>query len=1622
MMSANAVLMKFFKLPPAVRMMLALLGFGSLASILFRFLPGLRSGKGLMWMLIIFGVGIVLFLIFWLIRRLFFRRKSSELSEALESQGPTRGDIAEQEQIYREKFKGKLAELKTNGLNVYKLPWFVLMGEPGCGKTASLIHSGLDFPLGKDEVPGFGGTRNYNWWFTNDAVVLDTAGRIAFQEEGTTDKVEWEYFLKLLKTHRTRCPVNGVVIALPADKLLRDTSEERAQKATILRERLRQVHQALGVRFPTFVLVTKMDLAGGFSEFFEEIRVDLLQRNQMFGWSRPGEFEESYDPAGFSDAFESVYGRVRDWSMRYLQRKATEEELGMIVTFPESFRQLRDPLNDYITTIFQKSPLLEPPFFRGFYFTSAVQEGAPIFDIFAKSKAGITVTERPTKAVDSKAFFIHDFYTNKVFPEHGLVFRSARHVSLNKRMRRLVWYGSAAMVLLMIGMFIFGITGVHSLLTSPRDDCRTAGQAIEKGGATFDEMAGSLHTAKALGEHYKAYSQPWAGLYARLLFIGADIHVPESYVGQIHSHFVLDCVVKPIMAEVEDRLANTELAVSTDQATRERYVEALRVYTKWYGEVVGQSDLSELDSQEAVLRRTEFEALLRFLSLAEADLTDAADQFETALTALSEEPRSFAREVLRDGVGFDEQRATETILAAIDRITESWKPLTQLSADNTNAMIRFWADFADRVGALRARYNEVLTLSEQFARSDQYEPAAGRFMELSTGVKHLGDADIHPEIGTLHEAYFNLMTFLDSAQVPETADHVIIRFGDLLNVFASRWNAEYDELYDALQHGAPDTSVSPQARVYEALAGGRDDLTTAFELSLEQIREKLGLPPDVEPLTYYVDQRLIDVIEANPPQKFDGPARLTLARDALGPNQRLKRYLIELRDMIGGQQRESKDLEDLRKWTAMLRRLTGGQPPGKLLDSWFSGIGEASEASRDDVIRQRSGLKEHPFWRPVALYGLAFQMWESSRGSSSDFLLARMSEKARATMAGDDLRGLGRLIPGYDQPASLPFNRHRFNAAVAAVEPEPEPKQPIVEEEPPANEEEDESGLGRLRRGGGKRRAEPAPAEEAETPRPRIEREDTTALLYDYHTLDFLHTTLRQCEFVRTELRKRPGGDAVAKQLAAAANTYVDAYFTDWFELYGDPTRLLDEHALALIEKCGGGGMSWPEFVEELTRPERDIATSMANRTEALVREVVFFDAGLEESDADDAVYERLRARLAELDRQQRSIPHVCVNMRRQRNMPSPSEGEPAVVYGGQIVSGWSEYVRQVRSLGPLTEETRKTTGQPPNVEQLAERMVYKQATTPQFPMIAPLIDVAEYGEKLLAHHLESRLAALFARHAGEYPLINLGEAHDGSALLGGIRGRKAVAPSEFIELLKLAAVFQQRYGDLYRDVQGDSPAVETLRRCAAWARFLYDTPDALLHGQSPRPRDVWVTIVRDNSGDVGNAANVYSKLTVTLPLLTTHGTAAPPIELATRSGEGITASSVQEAIGGGPAQYRWDMFVGSGVSYDPMTVAVSDKHPDARGDYPARVNGWSLPGNPWSLLMAMTARADNDLSDGYWKIPVRMETSDDPVGFLVGVKIGSRDRPFPGVIPPLAAPGGRPRMAQAAEYLSGRP
>lgn len=179
---------------------------------------------------------------------------------------------------------------RINANYLYQLPWYLMIGAPGAGKTTALLNAGLKFPLtdtfGNEAVRGVGGTRNCDWWFTDSAVLIDTAGRYALQEsQRARDASEWQSFINLLKRYRARQPINGVIMSISVADLLSDSAEARFEQANALRDRLNELHQHTGIHFPVYIMVTKTDLLKGFMSYHGSL--DKARRDAIWGFTFP---------------------------------------------------------------------------------------------------------------------------------------------------------------------------------------------------------------------------------------------------------------------------------------------------------------------------------------------------------------------------------------------------------------------------------------------------------------------------------------------------------------------------------------------------------------------------------------------------------------------------------------------------------------------------------------------------------------------------------------------------------------------------------------------------------------------------------------------------------------------------------------------------------------------------------------------------------------------------------------------------------------------------------------------------------------------------------------------------------------------------------------------------------------------------------------------------------------------------------------------------------------------------------------------------------------------------------------------------------------------------------------
>lgn len=373
----------------------------------------------------------------------------------------------------RKTFEAGIEKFRAAGKNLYSMPWYLLVGEPGSGKTEAIRRSQVGFPPGlQDPLQGAGGTINMNWWFTNHAVILDTAGRLMFEEAPPGQASEWQELLKMLRTTRPNCPVNGMLLVIPADALIQDTADAIERKAGRIAEQFDQIQRALGVRFPVFVVVTKCDRINGFREFFDDIGDPQLQ-HQILGWSNPAPLDEPFNPDRVIAHLESVRDRMvqRRWVLiedpvHTEDAQANRlDQVDALFAFPESLMQIAPRLRRYLEMIFVTGPWSSKPLFlRGIYFTSSLREGAAL-DADLAAALGVSPESLPEGKVWEKerAYFLRDLFLSKVFREKGLVTRATNARAQQRRRRFIALAGACVLVLSFIGLTVLG---TRSLATS----------------------------------------------------------------------------------------------------------------------------------------------------------------------------------------------------------------------------------------------------------------------------------------------------------------------------------------------------------------------------------------------------------------------------------------------------------------------------------------------------------------------------------------------------------------------------------------------------------------------------------------------------------------------------------------------------------------------------------------------------------------------------------------------------------------------------------------------------------------------------------------------------------------------------------------------------------------------------------------------------------------------------------------------------------------------------------------------------------------------------------------------------------------------------------------------------
>ena len=525
---------------------------------------GLKSFGARVWVLAILALILASYL---LVKWLLDKRRGKKLEQDIEEAAflGTRPDRESEIAILRKQMHDAIGALKSSDLvsarsgsaALYALPWYMVIGPSAVGKSSILRNSNLNFPYSKHDprgIQGVGGTRNCDWWFSDQAIFLDTAGRYITEEE---DRDEWFAFLEMLRINRSKQPINGVIVVVNIADLLTSDSPAVLENAKIVRDRIDELVLKLGIVFPVYLIFTKSDLIKGFASYFDDL--SEKERAQVWGASMLALEQNDTREVGdiFEEEFDALHARLCAHRILKMSLQRSTERKAEIMDMPNQFQAAGSHLAEFVHQVFKKSPYKETPIFGGFFFTSAAQEGTPIQVLAGSEKQAFgaipTVVSQGGETVQ-KPYFIHSLLREVVLP-------NSKQVGRNRRMTVRARFIKRFSIALAIIIAIVGIMMLSSsynkqlmLIAEVKDSSKDLARAVS---SSRPNMSIAM---KSVLSYYNTTHELWGEEGGGSFLTPGGLQEPlgQNFLLGMHTVFMT-----PVAEMLEERLGNYSRNISS---------------------------------------------------------------------------------------------------------------------------------------------------------------------------------------------------------------------------------------------------------------------------------------------------------------------------------------------------------------------------------------------------------------------------------------------------------------------------------------------------------------------------------------------------------------------------------------------------------------------------------------------------------------------------------------------------------------------------------------------------------------------------------------------------------------------------------------------------------------------------------------------------------------------------------------------------------------------------------------------------------------------------------------------------------------------------------------------------
>jgi len=415
------------------------------------------------------------------------------------------------------------SHLKLRGDPVYVLPWYVVFGKPGSGKSTALKNAKLLSPAMELSEHEQGSTLNLEWWLYDQAIILDTAGRYAVPDNDKRDRQEWTTLLRMLSRHKQKEPLNGLVLVVAADRLLKSSEEELRAEGQQIRAGINELMERLEIQMPVYLMVTKCDLINQFTNWCQYLPKESL--DQVMGYLCEADVTD-IDKA-LDIAFDRVLDRLKELRLLMMERGDYPDD--SLIELPVNMEKLRAGLHAFAQTALKDNLYQETPRFRGLYFSSSQQ----------------STEEGADTEMTNRGLFLHELFTRVMPPDRGLLSTLPSAERIRRAIRNYgVSISGLTLALLLAGLsvaFVNDLASLNALLSRHTE--------IEVTQRDINAQINSLNRLNELiidvAETEQNWTLPWYGPY---------IDSPHS--GRLKRIFLL-AFNEDLLARLDERISAT---------------------------------------------------------------------------------------------------------------------------------------------------------------------------------------------------------------------------------------------------------------------------------------------------------------------------------------------------------------------------------------------------------------------------------------------------------------------------------------------------------------------------------------------------------------------------------------------------------------------------------------------------------------------------------------------------------------------------------------------------------------------------------------------------------------------------------------------------------------------------------------------------------------------------------------------------------------------------------------------------------------------------------------------------------------------------------------------------------